>query len=75
MNTYLILAMTNGQKIALVVAIIVFLALFIFCLNFLNLFIQSWSSGAYISPMNLILMKLILLVTKKNSIERPIFKK
>ena len=58
MNSLLIIAMSNGQKIAVVVAVIVFLALFIFCLNFLNLFIQSWSSGAYISPMNLILMKL-----------------
>jgi uncharacterized protein YqfA (UPF0365 family) len=56
MNHYII-AM-DGTQVAIVIAAIILIALFIFCLNFLALFIQSWSSGAYISPMNLILMKL-----------------
>jgi uncharacterized protein YqfA (UPF0365 family) len=58
MITPVIAALSTGQYIGIAIGSLVFLGVFIFCLNFLSIFIQSWSSGAYISPMNLILMRL-----------------
>jgi uncharacterized protein YqfA (UPF0365 family) len=54
MNT---LAITGGQ-VGITIAVLVLITIIIFSLNFLNLFIQTWSSGAYVSPPNLIFMRL-----------------
>lgn len=55
----LVIAAANwGWTVGIAIAGLVLLAVIIFSLNFLSLFIQSWSSGAYISPMNLIFMRL-----------------
>ncbi|MCH2206591.1 MAG: flotillin-like protein FloA [Lentisphaerales bacterium] len=48
----------SASQVGIVIAILVVIAIVIFSLNFLSLFIQTWSSGAYVSPMNLIFMRL-----------------
>ena len=52
------LAAVSAYQVGIVIAILVVIAIIIFSLNFLSLFIQTWSSGAYVSPMNLIFMRL-----------------
>jgi len=48
----------SGPQIGIIVAVIVAIAVFIFALNFFSVFIQAWSSKAYISPLNLVLMRM-----------------
>lgn len=48
----------TAAQVGITIAILVIIAIVIFSLNFLSLFIQTWSSGAYVSPMNLIFMRL-----------------
>ena len=59
MFTFTVLAISNAMKIGVsVIALLVLLVLAFFLFSFFNLYIQAWSSGAYISPVNLIMMRL-----------------
>ncbi|NQZ57455.1 MAG: flotillin-like FloA family protein, partial [Lentisphaeraceae bacterium] len=48
----------DGKTIGIVIVILVAIAIFIFAMNFLSVFIQAWASKAYISPLNLVLMRM-----------------
>ena len=57
--TFTFLAANTTITVVLsVIALLVLLVLAFFLFSFFNLYIQAWSSGAYISPVNLIMMRL-----------------
>jgi uncharacterized protein YqfA (UPF0365 family) len=53
-----VIGIITGTQILITIAVLVLLVVTVFSLNFLSLFVQTWSSGAYVSPLALILMRL-----------------